>query len=168
MDGISAAASVLGVIQVAAQVTTALGQYVASVRGAEASRKKLIDQITFISNAAKMVESVVQNSPPSLRSPEQEVLLAEWSKSDGPPARCKKALDDLLNWLEGQALVNGTKQMKWTNRFKWPTKEREIIAAIRAFERNMPYFRDVLWINTLYDQVVSSATYADLRLSATP
>ncbi|KAF8833659.1 hypothetical protein BDN67DRAFT_695764 [Paxillus ammoniavirescens] len=53
MDGLSAAAGVLGVIQAAARVTTALVQYVASVQGAEASRKKLIDHIECCQDGQK-------------------------------------------------------------------------------------------------------------------
>ncbi|KAF9222209.1 hypothetical protein BS17DRAFT_809569 [Gyrodon lividus] len=149
MDGISGTANVLGVIQVTAQVLITLGQYATSVHSAEASRKRLIDHITFISTAAKTVESVVQNSLPSLRSPEQEALLREWLKSDGPPAPCKKVLEYLLDWLESQVLNKGTKRMKWTSRFKWPMKEKEITAALQTFEHYMPYFRDILSITTL-------------------
>ncbi|KIJ63611.1 hypothetical protein HYDPIDRAFT_29402 [Hydnomerulius pinastri MD-312] len=146
MDGLSAAATVLQVVQVAAQVTNALGAYVSSVKGADSSRQQLLDQIKLIVAAEKAVASVVQKLPPSSQSQEQQALLAEWFKTDGPPAQCKASLEKLLSWLEAQAI--NKKPMKWKDRLKWPTKEKKISAAIQAFDRHMPYFHAILSIDT--------------------
>ncbi|KAF9231976.1 hypothetical protein BU15DRAFT_81761 [Melanogaster broomeanus] len=145
MDGLSAAATVLQLLQVAAQVSTALGQYAAAVKCAESSRSKLVDQITLMTTAAKAVGSVLQN-PPSSRTPEQQALLMVWFRRDGSAARCKKKLEDLLSSLHND--VNSKKSTRWVKRLIWPVKENRIHAAIRAFEGHMPYFRDILSIDT--------------------
>ncbi|KAF9232179.1 hypothetical protein BU15DRAFT_81523 [Melanogaster broomeanus] len=144
MDGLSAAATILQLLQVAAQVSTALSQYVAAVKGAESSRSRLVDQITLITAAAKAVGSVLQN-PPSSRTPEQQALVMEWFKRDGSAARCERKLEDLLSWLHDE--VNSNKPTRWVKRLMWPMEENRIHAAIRAFEGHMPYFRDVLSID---------------------
>ncbi|KAF9232068.1 hypothetical protein BU15DRAFT_67789 [Melanogaster broomeanus] len=145
MDGLSAAATVLQLLQVAAQVSTAVGQYVAAVKCAESSRSKLLDQITLMTTAAKAVGSVLQN-PPSSRTPEQQALLMEWFRREGSAARCKKTLEDLLGWLHSE--VDSKKHTRWVKRLMWPVEENKIHAAIRAFEGHMSYFRDILSIDT--------------------
>ncbi|KAF9231122.1 hypothetical protein BU15DRAFT_82807 [Melanogaster broomeanus] len=145
MDELSAAATVLQLLQVAAQVSSACGQYVAAVKDAESSRSKLVDQITLITTAAKAVESVLQN-PPSSRTPEQQALLQEWFRAEGSAARCKKKLEVLLSWLHDE--VNRKKPTRRVKRLLWPVKENKIRAAIRTFEGHMPYFRHVLSIDT--------------------
>jgi hypothetical protein len=75
MDRVSAASAVIPLVQVAAQASSALTQYISPVKGAEDSRAKLVDQITLISTAAKAVKSVVQHSSASLQTPEQQALL---------------------------------------------------------------------------------------------
>ncbi|KAF9230651.1 hypothetical protein BU15DRAFT_83360 [Melanogaster broomeanus] len=56
MDVLAAAITVIQLLQVTAQVSIALGQYAAAVRGAESSRSKLVDQKMLISAAARAIE----------------------------------------------------------------------------------------------------------------
>ncbi|KIJ18130.1 hypothetical protein PAXINDRAFT_9218 [Paxillus involutus ATCC 200175] len=142
MDGLSAAATVIQLAQVAAQASNALIQYITAVKGAESSRTKLLDQIKLISAAAKAVESVVHNYPPWLRTPEQQALLQEWCRSDGRSAQCKKELGDLVSWLQGQ--VDNKKRGGWIRRLVWPVEENKINAAIRVLEGHMPYFNAIV------------------------
>ncbi|KAF9237304.1 hypothetical protein BU15DRAFT_76025 [Melanogaster broomeanus] len=148
MDGLSAAATVLQLLQVAAQVSCALSQYVATVKGAESSRSKLIDQIMLISAAAKAIESVVQNSSPPSRTPEQQAFLTEWFRHDGSPAQCKKQLDDLLSWLHTQAGGAKNTRFRFVKRLMWPLRENRIHTTIRAIQEHMPYFHYILLIDT--------------------
>ncbi|KIK97819.1 hypothetical protein PAXRUDRAFT_9959 [Paxillus rubicundulus Ve08.2h10] len=112
MDGVSVVASVLGIIQVAAQVTAALG---ASIQGAEASRKKPIDHIT--SPSSRMLPRWSKTSY-GIRLPLYEAQNRKWCWKSGlrvmglPPDARKQWMD----WLEEQAPANGTKRMKWTRR----------------------------------------------------
>ncbi|KAF9237451.1 hypothetical protein BU15DRAFT_75996 [Melanogaster broomeanus] len=145
MDVLAAAATVIQLLQVTAQVSTALGKYVSAVKGAESSRSKLIDQITLISAATRAIESIVLNSPPSSRTPEQQAFLTEWFRSDGSPAQCKKELNDLLIWLHGEA--GGEKKTRILKKLMWPLRENRIQTSIRVIREHMPYFHCILSID---------------------
>lgn len=147
MDGISTASAVIGLVQAAVQVTTALGRYVSRVKGADSSRAKLLDQIRLISAAEKAIERVVRGSSRSSRAPELQTLIDEWFKADSPPTKCKTELEELSGWLEGQAENN--KYKRWAKRIGWPAKEDKIQTTIRAFEGYMPYFYGILSLETL-------------------
>lgn len=147
MDGISAAAAVIGLIQAGTQVITLLGRYISSVKDGDSSRARLLDQIKLISAAETTIESIVRNSSPSLRTPGLRTLIDEWFKENGPPTKCKRELEELANWLENQP--EAKRHKKWVKMLSWPTKEKKIQATVRAFEGYMPYFRDVLSIETL-------------------
>ena len=147
MDGISAAAAVIGLVQAGTQVVTALGRYISSAKEADSSRARLLDQIKLISTAETTIESIVRNSSPSSRNPGLQTLIDEWFKENGLPRKCKKELEELASWLESQR--EAKKHKKWVKMIAWPIKEDKIQATIRAFEGYMPYFRDVLAIETL-------------------
>lgn len=144
MDGLSSAATVLQVIQVAAQVIAALNQYVLSVKEAESSRRRLVKHITLVVDAATAVKAVLDRSSTSVDI-HDNTLIKQWFDDNGPLSQCKKVLEDLLNWLEASAKA----RMKWTQRLKWPLKEKKILAAIQAFEKLRPYFQLVLEVDIL-------------------
>ncbi|KAF9238214.1 hypothetical protein BU15DRAFT_75375 [Melanogaster broomeanus] len=126
MDVLAAAATVVQLLQVATQVTTALGKYVASIKGAESSRSKLVDQITLISAAAKAIESVVLNSAPLVSNP--------------------RAASLPYGMVQNQA--GGKKRTRFIKRLVWPLRENRIQTAIRVIQEHMPYFNCILSIDT--------------------
>ncbi|KAF9232190.1 ankyrin repeat-containing domain protein [Melanogaster broomeanus] len=155
---LSTTATAIQLFQLAVDVSSALRQYIAAVRGAESSCSGLIDQITLISKAARAAQSVLENSPPpSFRTPELQALHTEWFRSDRSPARCKTELEGLLGWLLSQ---NGASKFKrGLKRLIWPLDEKKIRTAIQTFEGHMPYFRDMLsietasWVQAMYSEI---------------
>lgn len=147
MDGISGAAAVIGLVQAATQATTSLSRYVSRVKEAESSRAELLYQIKLICDAERAIGKVMQDLPSSVNTPELQALIDEWFKDDGPPAKCKRELEELAGWLEKEAETN--KRRRWTKKISWPVKEDKIQATIRVFEGYMPYFRDILLIKML-------------------
>ena len=79
MDGISAAAAVIGLVQAGTQVVTALGRYISSAKEADSSRARLLDQIKLISTAETTIESIVRNSTPGVTDPDRRVVQREWT-----------------------------------------------------------------------------------------
>lgn len=148
MDGVSAVAATVGLVEAAAQVTTAPSHYISSVKSVQPARTQLLDQIRLISVAGTAIESVVQDAPHSSRTPELQALIDEWSKADGAPARCKRELEALTIWLEAQ--VERRMRNRWAKSLVWPVKEDKIRTTVRTLERCIPYFRDILSIDTLY------------------
>jgi hypothetical protein len=80
MDGISAAAAVIGLVQAGTQVTIALRRYISSAKEADSSRAKLLDQMKLMSAAETTIESIVRNSSPSSHTPGLQTLIDEWFK----------------------------------------------------------------------------------------
>jgi hypothetical protein len=136
MDGASSAATVLQLIQVATQVSAALGQYVVSVKNAQASCDKLIKHISIIISAATSAKDILDSSQSS-HSSGCDTLLIEWFADNGHPAQCMKEFDDLLDLLT----TNSNGGMKWSTKLMWPLKERKIKAAIQTFDQHSAYFQ---------------------------
>ncbi|KAF8842835.1 hypothetical protein BDN67DRAFT_313586 [Paxillus ammoniavirescens] len=136
MDGASSAATVLQLIQVATQVSAALGQYVVSVKNAQASCDKLIKHISIIISAATSAKDILDTSQSS-HSSGCDTLLTEWFADNGHPAQCMKEFDDLLSLLT----TNSNGGMKWSAKLMWPLKERKIKAAIKTFDQHSAYFQ---------------------------
>ncbi|KAF9234572.1 hypothetical protein BU15DRAFT_65568 [Melanogaster broomeanus] len=144
---LSTAATAIQLLQVAKDVSNGLRHYVDAIRGAESTCSELIDHITLISKAAQAAKSVLENSPPPpFRTPELQALHTEWFRSDGSPARCKRDLERLLGWLLSQP--GGNEFTRGVKRLIWPAKEKKIRAEIQALEGHLPYFRDMLSIDT--------------------
>ncbi|KAF9230831.1 hypothetical protein BU15DRAFT_83131 [Melanogaster broomeanus] len=161
---LSTTATAIELVQVATDVFNALHQYIAAVIGAESSYSELIDQITLISKAAQAAKSVLENSPPSFRTPEQQALHTEWFRNDGSPARCKKELEDLLSWLCSQ--TGGKIFTRGIKKFFWPVKEKRIRAAIPALDGHMPYFHIMLsldnssWLRGIHSEIKNEHEHA--------
>ncbi|KAF9233918.1 ankyrin repeat-containing domain protein [Melanogaster broomeanus] len=133
MDGASSAATILQLIQIANQVSAALGEYVLSVKNAQSSCDQLISHIKIIITAASSVKDILESS----QSSDCDALLTEWFADDGPPAHCMKVFDDLLSGL----LANSNGRMRWIEKIKWPLRERKIKAAIQTFDQHTSYFQ---------------------------
>ncbi|KIJ12472.1 hypothetical protein PAXINDRAFT_171164, partial [Paxillus involutus ATCC 200175] len=136
MDGASSAATILQLIQVATQVSAALGQYVVSVKNAQSSCDKLIKHISIIISAAKSAKEILDTSQSS-QSLGCDTLLAEWFADNGSPAQCMKEFDGLLGLLT----TNSNGGMKWSTKLMWPLKERRIKAVISTFDQHSAYFQ---------------------------
>ncbi|KAF9232035.1 ankyrin repeat-containing domain protein [Melanogaster broomeanus] len=127
MDPFSTTATAIQLFQVAMDVSNALRQYIAAVRGAKSSCSELIERIALISKAAQAAQSVLENSPPPLIS---------------NPGAASPPYGMVQNQTGGHKFTRGVKKLMW------PGKEKRIRAAIQTFEGHLPYFRDMLSIST--------------------
>ncbi|KAF9232186.1 hypothetical protein BU15DRAFT_81529 [Melanogaster broomeanus] len=163
ITAVSTAGVAIQLFQVAIDVSSALHQYIAAIKGAESSYSELIDQITLISKTAQAAQSVLEN-PPSFRTSEQQALHTEWFRRDGSPARCKKELEDLLSWLRSQ--TGGKTLMRGIKKVFWPVKEKRIRAAIQAFDLHMPCFNIMLslynssWLRGIHSEIKNEHEHA--------
>ena len=132
MDGASAAATILQIIQTGITVSKALHDYGTSVINAKKSCKRLMDEISTISRLANTAEQFVRglasSNPP-------ESFCQFWIAPDSPAMRYKKSLDELMTTLPR----NGGTQMKMRQRLTWHWTESKINSTIEAFERYVPY-----------------------------
>ncbi|KAF9231979.1 hypothetical protein BU15DRAFT_81765 [Melanogaster broomeanus] len=141
---LSSSVTATRLVQIAADVSNALRRYMAAMRGAESSYLALIDRIMLISMATQAAQSVLETSHSlEFGTKEQKALHTEWFRSDGSPVRCEKALEGFLSWLLSQA---GGKQV--TSGIKRLIIQKRVRAAIQTIEGHMPYFREMLSIDT--------------------
>ncbi|KAF9231046.1 hypothetical protein BU15DRAFT_82885 [Melanogaster broomeanus] len=144
ITAVSTAGVAIQLCQVAIDVSSALHQYIAAIKGAESSYSELIDQITLISKAAQAAQSVLENPPPSFRTSEQQA----------PPYGM------VQNQTGGKIFIRGIKK------FFWPGKEKRIRAAIQAFDGHMPYFNIMLslynssWLRGIHSKIDNEHEHA--------
>ncbi|KIJ63625.1 hypothetical protein HYDPIDRAFT_29421 [Hydnomerulius pinastri MD-312] len=139
MDLPSTTTTVSEFIQAAARAFNILLKYcVANTAVTQRSHKQITDDVELILDAAKVVDGIAKKHPSSLGIRAQQAILDEWSKTDGSPAQCKKALDELLSWLEG--LVPPENPRK----FVLVAGEKMVTATLYAFDPHMRYFRNIV------------------------
>ncbi|KAF9233866.1 hypothetical protein BU15DRAFT_66236 [Melanogaster broomeanus] len=134
MDGASAATTILQIIKTGISASLALYQYGASVKNAEKSLQKLMEEITTINKIANNAEEFVRKLDKKTAPAD---FCQYWIAEHSPAMGYKKTLDELTKTLShnhGRSLG-----MKVLKRLKWPCIEPQIKGAIEAFERYIPY-----------------------------
>ncbi|KAF9233309.1 hypothetical protein BU15DRAFT_80242 [Melanogaster broomeanus] len=133
MDGASAAATIMQIIGTGISASLAVYQYGVSVKNAEKSCQRLIEEINLINNLAGTAEEFVRGLS-TKTAPDS--FCQYWIADHSPAMRYKRTLDQLI------AMLSHSHDGSWTNglrRLMWPGKESEIKAAIESFERYIPY-----------------------------
>ncbi|KIJ63621.1 hypothetical protein HYDPIDRAFT_41029, partial [Hydnomerulius pinastri MD-312] len=139
MDSPSTTTTVSEFIQAAARAFNILDKYcVANIAITKRTHKQITDDVELILDAANVVDGIAKKHPRSPRPQTQQTILDEWSKTDGSPAQCKKALDELLSWLEGEVPPENPRK------FVLAAGEKKVTAALFAFDPHMPYFRNIV------------------------
>lgn len=134
MDGLSAAASVIQVVDVAARVYMALYAYFRSVTGAPKRSRELRDEVRLVSDVLEMLKSNVETCPPG--------------RSDAPVIKSMNnaisQLTETLKEIEEKIEVSKTDVIK---RMKWPFSEKENEKYLNTLQRYNTMFNTIL--NTL-------------------
>jgi hypothetical protein len=136
MDGVSSAAAILPLVQLAGKLAIVVGQYASSVKNAENSRQRLLQELFAIGGIMNTVKTLVDNSSSasntSRTSPRVENLSSLFS-ADGPLVPLQDTLTALLDELNKDI----TQQTKFgpVKRLVWPFKEKRINNFITSLER---------------------------------
>ncbi|KAH7890590.1 hypothetical protein F5I97DRAFT_52054 [Phlebopus sp. FC_14] len=134
MDGASAAATVLQLVETGITVSNALYQYGKSVKNANTSCIRLIDDIKLVVNIAHVANHLFSKSPTATVSNE---LSQYWLTPQSPAIKCKKMLEE----LQTKMLSGDGGPMKLRAKLRWPFTEAEIKGKIEAFEKYLPYLQ---------------------------
>lgn len=128
MDGLSAAASVIAVIQISAQVFDLCRTYYLNVKDARKDIQRLQNEITSLQDVLVNVVDLA-NAPESTSLKTLNLV----KKDDGPLNSCRLELTALLTKLDpGES----TSKVKLALRsLKWPLQSREIDKALLAIGR---------------------------------
>ena len=129
MDGLSAAASVIAVIQISGRVFDLCRTYYLEVRDAREDIKRLRDEVTTLQDVLTNVADLAE-APGSAKLS----ILGLLNQPDGPLQQCGTELQVLATKLE---LGQGKDKMKQfgLRALKWPFSSKDIDKAIKAIGR---------------------------------
>ena len=147
MDGLSAAASVIAVIQISGRVFDLCRTYYLEVRDAREDIKRLRDEVTTHQDVLTSVADLAE-APGSAKLP----ILGLLTQSDGPLQQCGTELGLLARRLE---LGQGEGKMKQfgLRALKWPFSRKDIDKAINAIGRYQATFSLALTADQTCDKL---------------
>jgi ankyrin repeat domain-containing protein 50 len=152
MDGISSVASVISLLQVIGQVTTAVYRYTSSVRDAEACRLRLLAELhatAGIMNSVKTRLLDVSQDAPGVD--ERVENLTPLISPEGPLVHLETSLNIFLNELTKD--FDEKRKLGISKKLAWPHKEQKINDVISNLERyksllSLALSTDILWVTS--------------------
>jgi hypothetical protein len=134
MDGISAAASIIAVIQISGQVIDLCRTYYSEVRDAKTDIQRLREEITSLQTVLTKVADLA-NAP----SAAELSTLGLLNQPDGPVQQC---LAELIKLAAKLNPVQGKDTMKQfgLRALKWPFSSKDVDKAITTIERHKATF----------------------------
>lgn len=134
MDGISAAASIIAVIQISGQVINLCRTYYSEVRDAKMDIQRLREEITSLQTVLTKVADLA-NAPDAAKLSTLGLL----NQPDGPAQQCLKELITLAAKLNpGQG--KDTMKQFGLRALKWPFSSKDVDKAITTIERHKATF----------------------------
>jgi hypothetical protein len=134
MDGISAAASIITLVQISAQIINLCRTYYSQVRDASTDIQRLREEITSLQNVLTKVADLA-NAPDSAELSTLGLL----NQPDGPAQQCLTELIALAAKLNpGQG--KDTMKQFGLRALKWPFSSKEVGRAVTAIGRHRATF----------------------------
>jgi ankyrin repeat domain-containing protein 50 len=146
MDGLSSAASVIAVLQIAKSIGSALKDYYEGVRDAREDIQKLYD-------AVKSLESILNNIGDIINRRDGQHMLNSGLFTDalGPLQQCKAELKKLRLDLETSPKAKGQRSLgRAIQILTWPFKKSDVEKAMVAIERHKSSLVLEVGLETLY------------------
>jgi hypothetical protein len=132
MDGLSGAASVIAVLQIAQSIGSALKDYYEGVRDAREDIQKLYDTI-------KSLESILTSTREIINRRDGQHMLNSGLFTDpsGPLQHCQAELEKLRLELETSPKTKGQRSLgRAIQILTWPFKKSDVEKAVVAIERH--------------------------------
>lgn len=134
MDGLSAAASVIAVVQVSAQVFDLCRTYYMEVKEARKDIKCLRDEVTSLQDVLTNVADLVEDPSSAKLS-----ILSLLNQQDGPVQQCQRDLLGLVAKLEPGQGKNKMKQFG-LRALKWPFRSKDVEKLLMSIGRHKATF----------------------------
>src|SRR5271170_3668285 len=147
MDGLSAAASIIQVIQISEQVISACYQYYRSVKGA---KKDILDIINHVGGLKSTLESL-RLLVDSVGDP-ADPRLPHLARLDVPLKSCQSELQSIANKLHINPAMNfnlADVKVSIPRQLTWPWKEKEVEKILVVIEKQKTIFILALGGDTL-------------------
>jgi hypothetical protein len=134
MDGISAAASIIAVIQISEQIISLCRTYYSEVRDAKKNIQRLREEMTSLQTVLTKVADLA-NAPNSAKLSTLSLL----NQPDGPVRQCMMELITIAAKLNpGQG--KDTMKQFGLRALKWPFSSKDVDKAITTIERHKATF----------------------------
>jgi hypothetical protein len=147
MDGVSAAASIIQVIQISEQVISACYQYYRSVKGAKKDILDIINHVgglkSTLENLRLLIDSVGDPADPRL---------PHLARLDVPLKSCQSELQSIANKLHVNPAMNfnlADVKVSIPRQLTWPWKEKEVEKILAVIEKQKTVFILALGGDTL-------------------
>lgn len=142
MDGVSAAASVVALTQITAQVFELCRKYYTEVREARKEIQSLRDEMTSLQDVLTEVAELAEDAS----NPTKMSILDCLNRPDGPVQQCQSQLTGLVARLDPG---NGPNRMRHfgLRALKWPFSHKDVGDVITAIERHEVIFNLALTAN---------------------
>lgn len=131
-------ASILGVIQLTAQVTELTYGYISGVKRASEDMQMLANELTTLGKVLGAIKDYLDINPQH-----SETALAQLQGSNGPLRGCRR----LLELLQAKLAPKEGKLNKFIDSLKWPLKDVETQGYISQFERHKTLFNLALSVD---------------------
>jgi len=129
MDGLSAAASVIAVIQIAQTVGAGLKNYYEGVRDAREEIQKLYMAVRSLEAVLKLLQELL-----ALPSKQQSLCEALFNDQAGPIKQCQGELERISSEL-GNSSTHGKTRVALQS-LMWPFKKNDIEKRVNMLERS--------------------------------
>jgi hypothetical protein len=129
MDGLSAIASVIAVVQISSKIFDLCWTYYLGAKDARENIRRLRDEMTSLQDVLTNVAELAEAQGSAKLS-----ILSLLNQSDGPLQRCERELVGLVAKLEPNRGENGMKRLG-LRALKWPFNSKEIDETIARIER---------------------------------
>ncbi|KAL4069216.1 hypothetical protein J3A83DRAFT_3501987 [Scleroderma citrinum] len=149
MDGLSAAATVIQVVETSVTVLAALSNYTGAVMKADQSRSDVVEEVKSFRDVLAAVKTqlsvpnLVQNTAGGSIPLDLSCL---WAPA-GPLTQCERISGDLLVKLE-------TQRMRWREKVAWPFKVKkvtEMVERLRRCKHDMNLFLEGVTLHYVKD-----------------
>ena len=134
MEGLSAAASVVAVLQISIQVYTLCSEYYLKAKAARSDIERLQGEVTALKDVLEKVEDLTNSS-----NSNQLAVLKLLNQTEGPFQQCQTQLTDLAAKLEqGQAKDKMTRF--GLRALKWPLSSKDVDTCLETIGRHKATF----------------------------
>jgi len=137
MDGLSAAASIIAVIDLAAKAATTIYSYSVSAKDCPDSVQHLQRELNAVKGILNELKTLAERLDRERCEAKPDLLSSHLFGEDEELAQCQKTVQQLLDGLEGDWRVKLEKEwrVKLGRRLRWPIEEKNIMSFITQLER---------------------------------
>lgn len=141
MDGLSAAANVIAIVELSAKIYSLCQEYYVGVKNTRRDIQRLSNEVLALHEILEKLAELVNSANAS-----KFATLALLDKKDGPADQCAQQLKNIITKLEPN---EDMKRLGW-RALKWPLKSEKVNEFVTIIERHKSTFTLALGTDQAY------------------